>query len=437
MSNSTKDATTVTGVVCPFCGCLCDDLEMTVVQNRIVKAKNACAFSLTKYLNYNHDRETQPSILKNGEKVPVGLSEAVREAAKILAGAEYPVLYGWSSTSSEACRTGIELAEELRGAIDNTSTVCHGPTVEAFQELGHPSSTLGQVKNRADLVVYWGANPLQSHLRHMSRYTLADGRWRKGRDSRTVVVVDVRKTYTARVADYFVQVEPNKDYELMSALRMAIKNEEIEQDIVAGVPVEQVEELADILISREFGALFYGLGLTMTSGKNRNLDAAISLVRDLNSRTKFVMMPMRGHFNVNGANMVFLWQTGFPFAVDFSRGYPDYSPGVTSVIEMLTRNECDAALIVSSDPAANFPIEAAKNLLSNPLVVIDPHRTTTSEQAHVVIPSAYVGIECEGTAYRMDSVPLRLRKVVEPPNGCLPDEDILNMILAEVVKLKR
>jgi len=174
----------------------------------------------------------------------------------------------------------------------------------------------------------------------------------------------------------------------------------------------------------------------MSSGKNRNLDAAISLVRDLNSRTKFVMMPMRGHFNVSGANKVSLWQTGYPFAVDFSHGYPRYNPGVTSVIDILSRGESDASLIVASDPMANFPRRAVESLLRNPLIVVDPHRTATAEKADVVIPSAFVGIECEGTAYRMDGVPLMLKKVIGPPIGCLPDEEILRRILEEVRRLK-
>ena len=428
---------TVTSVVCPFCGCLCDDLEVTVQDGRVVNIEKGCAYSLTKFLNYHEERLTEPMVKKKGEHVAVGLDEAVERAAQILVKAIYPVLYGWSSTSSEAQCIGIELAEELGGVIDNTSTVCHGPTVEAFQEMGHAGCTLGQVKHRADLVIYWASNPLQSHLRHMSRYTIgAAGRWRKGRDDRTLVVVDVRKTYTARVADYFVQVEPNADYELMSALRMAVMHEEIEQEAVAGVPVEHIEELADLMIGCEFGVLFYGLGLTMSSGKNRNLDAAISMVRDLNSRTKFVMMPMRGHFNVSGANKTLLWQTGYPFAVDFSHGYPRYNPGVTSAVDILYRDESDAALIVSSDPLTNFPREAAESLARDPMIVVDPHRTVTAEMADVVIPSAYVGIECEGTAYRMDGVPLKMRKVIEPPDGCLSDEEILRRILEEVRRLK-
>jgi len=57
--------------------------------------------------------------------------------------------------------------------------------------------------------------------------------------------------------------------------------------------------------------------------------------------------------------------------------------------------------------------------------------------ADVVFPSAFVGIEASGTAYRMDHVPLPLKKVVEPPRRVLPDEEILRRLLSEVRKVKK
>ena len=56
--------------------------------------------------------------------------------------------------------------------------------------------------------------------------------------------------------------------------------------------------------------------------------------------------------------------------------------------------------------------------------------------ADVVFPSAIVGIEMEGTAYRMDSVPLPLKKVIQHPSGILGDEEILSKILEEVKMIK-
>jgi len=472
----------VKAVTCPVCGCLCDDIELTIKNGKIVKVKKGCAMCESKFLGYNNEhRILKPLIRKNGKLVETSFEEAVKRAAEILAEANYPILYGWSSTSCEATRVGIELAEEIGGVIDNTAVICHGPSILSIQNVGISSCTLGQIRHRADLIIYWGSNPWSAHPRHIERYTtFSEGRFQKSawkgyltkvkastvkkkvesalrrvffkkapspqpkkglpptmfREGRKLIVVDVRRTKSAEIADYFIQVEPNKDYELLQALRALIRDQEIDVDKVAGIPVEYIEEVADLMIRCNFGILFFGVGLTMSQGKLKNIDAALSLVRDLNMRTKFAIMPMRGHFNVTGANTVFTWQTGYPYAVDFSLGYPRYNPGETSVMDILLNEESDASLIVASDPVANFPKKAAEHLVRNPLIVIDPHMNPTAQMADVVFPSAFVGIEESGTAYRMDHVPLPLKKIVDPPNGVLPDQEILKRILSKVKKLK-
>lgn len=424
-------------VICPFCGCTCDDLEITVEDGKVVKIRNACALGISKFQNYTNDRVLHPFTRKDGVASNISLKKAIHNVAKMLVKAKYPLLYGWSSTSCEAQRIGINLAEEVGGVLDNTSTTCHGPSILGIHDVGESTCTLGEVKHRADLIIYWGSNPVHAHPRHMMRYSIrSKGRYRKNRSERKLIVVDVRRTHTARMADIFLQIEPNKDYELISALRMMIKGEEIEQNVVAGIPVEKIEELADTLINCEFGVIFFGLGLTMSVGKSLNIDAALSLVRDLNMRTKFVIMPMRGHFNVTGANKVSTWQTGYSFAVDFSRGYPRYNPGDTSAIDLMCREDCDAALIVASDPGAHWPKDALKHLYNIPMAAIDPKESLTSLAVDTFIPSAMIGIEAEGVIYRMDGVPLILQKIVDPPQGVLTDEEILKLILKEVKELR-
>jgi formylmethanofuran dehydrogenase subunit B len=251
-----------------------------------------------------------------------------------------------------------------------------------------------------------------------------------------MIVVDVRKTMTAEAADYFIQVQPNKDYEVLNALRCLVVDQELDVDTVGGVPVEYLKEVADAMVNCEFGVIFFGLGLTQSAGRFRNIEVAIALTRDLNRKTKFVIMPMRGHFNVTGSNVVFAWSTGYPYAIDFSQGYPQYNPGEFTTIDLLKRGDNDATLVISSDPGAHFPKPAVQNMVKHPLIVIDPHMNCTSMLGDVVFPTQWCGIECEGTAYRMDHVPIMLRKVVEPPPGILNDEEILRRILKEVRVIK-
>ena len=192
--------------------------------------------------------------------------------------------------------------------------------------------------------------------------------------------------------------------------------------------MERIIEIAEALKGAKYGILFFGLGLTQSKGRHRNIDAAIRLVQDLNACAKWNMMPMRGNFNVAGANKTSTWQTGYPFAVDYARGYPRYQPGEYTAVDMLVNKEADALLNIAADPAAHFPKAAIKHLSTIPVINIDPKRNMTSLMAEVNIPVALSGIECDGAAVRMDGLPLYLKKVVEPPEGVLPDRDVLKMI---------
>ncbi len=421
-------------VVCPFCGCLCDDLEITVEGNDIVGTKNACAVSRSKFMNHGENRLVNPTV--DGEAVTLG--EAVEAAANILAKARRPLIYGLSSTECGAIRKAVELAELVGGVIDNTSSVCHGPTILALQQVGESKTTLGEVKNRADLVIFWGSNPTEAHLRHIIRYSvMPKGMYiPEGRKSRYIVAVDVRETRMARVADQFLKIKPNADFELLLALRAAVRGSEIQAEEVAGIPRKQIIELAGRMKGAKMGIVFFGLGLTQSDGRHMNVDAAVGLVAELNHHTKFLITPMRGHYNVAGANQVTAWQTGYPYAVDFSRGYPRYNPGEYTSVDLLAGKEADAAIIIASDPAATFPIAAARQIAKIPVITLDQKVTPTTMLSKVVIPVATAGIESEGTAYRMDGVPLMLNKVVEPHDGVLSDAKVLEMMIERVRTMK-
>lgn len=417
-------------VVCCWCGCTCDDIVIETEDGEIENVENGCGLSRTKFLNYDEDRVTDPKIREDGDLKEVSMEEAIDRAAEIMSDSHHPLIYGLSSTDVDAQRLSVELAEVTGASIDNTSSVCHSPTIFAIQTTGAQECTLGEVKNRADLVVFWGSNPMAAHPRHPSRYSVtAKGLFtEKGRADREIINVDVRETTTSKVADEFVKVESGKDYELLSAIRAALKGYEVGD--VGGVSSDNIQDLAERMKEADFGVIYYGLGLTMSPGSHMNITAAIHLVRDLNEYTKFTINPMRGHFNVAGANKVSTWLTGYPLAVNFSRGYPVYGPGEFTAVDILAREECDSALIIASDPAAHFPAQASKHLADIPTIVIDPKVTGTTYLADVVIPSAMVGVECEGTTYRMDGVPLKMKKVVD--SEYLSDEKILKKIIERV-----
>lgn len=414
-------------IICTFCGSVCDDAQYDLDES---KPKKLCKLGRGKF----SEKERIKAPMVDGKDV--SYEEAIEKAAKVLVNAKKPLLYGWSSTVNEAIRLGIILTEELGGVYDQTASVCHAPGTLAEIEEGLPGSSLGAIKNRADIVIFWGANPMEAHPRHGIRYSIsAKGSLIKDRKQRKVMVVDVRQTKTGKIADEFVQIKPGYDYLIISALRAIISgNTDVLPDEIGGVSKEKLVKLAETMKNTKYGAIFYGLGVTESRGRDRNIENLIKLIQLLNRHTRWIMWPMRGHYNVVGAGEVATWEAGYQYAIDFSRGYPRFSPAEFSAGEVLKKKDCDALLLIASDPVAHFPKVAVKHLKEIPVIQIDPFPNMSTLVANIAIPSAVAGIEAEGTAYRMDGIPLRVKKVVE--SNYWSDEHILEKLLEKVKEIK-
>jgi formylmethanofuran dehydrogenase subunit B len=315
----------------------------------------------------------------------------------------------------------VGLADWVGGTVDTTTSVCHGPSGMAFQGVGEVTATLGEVRNRGDLIIFWGANPAESHPRHFTKYSLMPkGTFvPRGRKDRTCVVVDVRKTKSAKTADIFLQIKPRRDFEALWTLRALAQGIELDPPDVlnqTGIELSVWQDLMSRMKAAKFGAIFFGLGLTMTRGKHVNAEAILALTRDMNQHTRFVCRPNRGHGNVTGADNVVSWRTGYPFGVNLARGYPRFNPGEFTASDLLARGEADAALIVAADPMADFSQPAMDHLASIPYVALDPKESPTTRGATVAFTVAAYGINVPGTVYRMDDVPIPLRPAFPSPH---------------------
>lgn len=421
-------STSIENVICKFCGCLCDDIIVEVEDNRILKTKRACPNGKGLFLDY--DPSFQKPMVDGKE---VEMDEAVAASADILSAADSPLIYGLSSTSNESVKKAVELADMIGGVVDSTSSVCHFPTALAFQRAGEATCTLGEVKDRGDLLIFWGCNPMVSHIRHFSRYSAnAKGKLIPGgRKERTVVVVDVRPTPTSKTADHFLQIDYGTDFEVLTTLRALVQGKTVTPG-AGGIEPGKLEELAQLMKNCNYGVIFFGMGLTMTSGRSYNLSELFTLVHELNAFTRFSAMPMRGHGNVAGADQVIAWKSGYPSAVSFARGVPQIGPGEFTSVDMLARKEADAALIVASDPMAHFPRGAANHLKKIPTILMASTPNCTAQAAKVFFPTACYGIDVSGTANRMDNVPIRYRAVLA--NERPADEEIFSRIIKEMSK---
>ncbi|MCU0637673.1 MAG: formylmethanofuran dehydrogenase subunit B [Methanothrix sp.] len=429
-------------IVCPVCGASCDDIQVELFGDKI-NVKNACKMGNAKFQEIvGRHRILQPLLQEKGMVQPAQWEQAIERTAEILADASRPLIFMGSETSCEAMEVGLHLGEFLGAAVDSNSTVCHGPTAMGIQEAGRVGATAGQSKSRSDLAVYWGSNPLESMPRHMSRYAVYPrGYWtRRGRFDRTIITVDPRKSITAENSDLHIQLKPNTDYELLSALLTLLHGKRPHPSVerVTGVSISQMEEMLELMLGCKFGSIYVGLGIASSYGKHRNAEAAFNLVKELNAHTKFVIGALRGHCNVAGFNQIASYLYGFPFGLDFSRGYPRYNPGEYTAVDLLRDRDVDAALIVSADPVSHFPAACAEYLAEIPVACIDIAPCPTTMISDVVLPGVIDAMECDGTFYRLDDVPIYFQPFTKSPFSFTEsNEDTMKQIFAKVKSLKR
>ena len=217
----------ISSVACTVCGCVCDDLTVTTEGDRVVSAGGACRLAEPWFLSQNATRPPHAEI----DGSPAEPEAAYSRAAEILAAARNPLIYGLSRSTTEGQRAAVALADHIGATIDTTASTGHAPSIMALQQVGESTCTLGEAKNRADLVIFWGSDPLTTHPRHLERYSGdATGRWIGGRADRFIVVVDETETETAKAADLFIKVEPGRHWEALWELRVRVRRSPILPD---------------------------------------------------------------------------------------------------------------------------------------------------------------------------------------------------------------
>jgi formylmethanofuran dehydrogenase subunit B len=325
------------------------------------------------------------------------------------------------------------LAEQIGATIDTTASRGHAPSVMAVQQVGESTCTLGEVRNRCDLVIFWGCDPVETHPRHLERYAAdcAGLFTPAGRRDRTLVVVDVRETATSRVSDLLIPVDSGQDFEVLWALRSLLRGHALAAESIGGTPQAAILDLVERMTNCRSGVVFFGFGLARRPLAHLTIEALMKLVTELNARTRFYVRRLRGSADVTGADNVLAWQTGYPFSVNLSRGYPRYNPGEFSANDLLEQEEPDLCLLVGSLGARRFTPRARTHLGRIPTIVLDPPTGPPEVQGTVRFTTSIYGIHLPGTAYRMDEVPIRLRAAL--PARYPSDADVLESLERAVV----
>jgi formylmethanofuran dehydrogenase subunit B len=443
---------------CLGCGCACDDIIVEVREGRIVEARNACELGK----KWFGDGRVSEELRVRGESVAT-VEEALDAAAELLGGARRVLVYLAPDISCEAQRAAVALGDRLRAVVDNITSSTAAGGVLAAQRRGKPTVSLGELRNRADLLVFWGVDPAERYPRFLTRYAPdPEGIYvPRGRGDRTVVAIDIGDERGPRDADVRIAIAPSDEQQALARLRASTLTRvaAAAAATAAGEPAKTgekdgsaaksasdsdagsaatngdgsaveaarreerpegvLDELSALFDSARYAVIVHdaeprareGDGSGEARDRTWRAEALIALAQQLNASIRCSLVSLRAGGNRNGAEAVMTWQTGFPMTVDYSRGAPRYRPDEPSA-SLLERGAVDAVVVVGNARAAGIPAMDAV-----PRVVIGPWASQAAPGAEVAIDTGVAGIHEGGMAFRMDDIPLPLRPSVPGPSS--------------------
>ncbi|MDF2770817.1 MAG: formylmethanofuran dehydrogenase subunit [Geminicoccaceae bacterium] len=406
----------VEDVTCMGCGCLCDDITVIVGSGRIREARNACALGAAWF----GDGIVPTRTVLDG--VDASPEVAITAAAERLARAQRVLVYLAPNLSCEAQRAGAAIADFLHGILDTATTATARTPVLVSQERGQASATLGEIRNRADVVVFWSVDIDHRYPRFASRYAPQPNGLHVsgGRSVRRVISVDVGQATGPGDADHRITIDAADEVATLAVLRALASASEEERAHLGnreGTAWMNARKLAPLLLDARYGALVYDAEPDERASRSPSrFDALAALAQALNGATRYAAIALRAGGNRSGADAVLTAQTGYPMAVDFARGTPRYRPHDGSAVASLEHGAIDVVLVLGD--ATVLPPHVVHAMGSVSCVVIGPRASETSFGAAAVrIDTTVPGIHSSGIALRTDDVPLPLRPSLQGPQS--------------------
>ncbi len=303
---------------------------------------------------------------------------------------------------------------------------------------GHQTCHTTEDVEHADYVLFIGTNPFQAHGIPNARDTLRDIR----KDpTRTMVVIDPRRSETAKQADIHLQLKPGTDAYLMSAILAIIVRDNLhdrdflakhctgfsalEQELKA-IPIEDYVQRADVpladveRVARDFATarkacvrIDLGIQHTPNTTLNGYLEKLLYLItgnfgKQGGNNLHTMFLPILGHTDErrtqNGKKKgKSLKLTAYHKMHPIAGIYP---PNILpDEIELAGENRIRAIFVDSANPLLTYAntdaFERSFKQLEL-LVVVDVAMTETARLAHYVLPAASQFEKWEATGFNLE-----------------------------------
>ncbi len=388
-------------VACPFCGLVCDDLTVRLGDRPEVRA-NGCPIAGPAFARVATAEESAPRLAGR----PATLEAAARAAADLLRSARAPVIAGLG-TDVAGARAAGRLADRCGGILDHMNAAAMLRNVMVMQDSGWITTTLSEVRNRADLLIVAGGDLVSRFPRFFER-CIANENTLFG-DGRRCEVIFLGPAVSAGLKlpgpVRSIGCEVSRLGEAFAALRALVAGRPLDADGAAGVPMATWQALAERMRSARYGVVAWAAADFDFPHAELTVQTLCELTRDLNRETRFAGLPLGGSDGDITSDSVHLWQTGFGSRTAFGAGVPSQDLHLNGTAGLLERGEADLLLWISSFNEERTPPRAAV-----PLIVLGRPGMRLAEPPAVFIPVGTPGVDHAGHLFRTDRVvalPLR------------------------------
>nr|WP_294840849.1 formylmethanofuran dehydrogenase [uncultured Methylotenera sp.] len=387
--------------------------------------QNACAKSITFFeQSFNAgNANTAPSVAGK----TTDLDSAIKAAAAILAQSKAPLIAGLG-TEVQGMRTIMRLAAASNATLDHMHSESSVRNTLTMQNGGWLTTTLSEIKNRADVILAIGTDIATSHPRFFEKLVW-DSASLFDKASPEVIYLGVpadkaqAATSPAGKTASTVGNDLTQVPEIVNALNALLLNKKINAETVGGVAVATLQALVEKLKAAKYAVVVWSASSLKFSHAELTIQSIVQLVNQLNESTRAAGLPLNSGDGDSSVNNTSTWLSGYPTRNRFVDGKPEYDNYHFSTQKQLQNS--DALVWVSSFN----PVSAPQTTL--PTIVIGHPDTKFERTPDVFIPVGIPGVDHAGSMFRMDSsITLPLKKL---RNNELPNlSEVITKIEAEL-----
>jgi formylmethanofuran dehydrogenase subunit B len=382
-------------VACPFCGLLCDDLVVAAEDGRLRVRANGCRIGTPAF------ERTSPSDTPRVAGRAVTLAGAATEAARLLLGARQPLFAGLG-TDVAGARAIVRLAERCGGVVDHMNSAAALRDAMVLQDSGWITTTLTEVRNRADLLVVAGSDVAGRFPRFFER-CITNSETMFGSERRCDVVVVGKAppdgTLPPGAVVTALPCDESRMHEAFAVLRALVAGRAPRAAGAAGVPMEALAALAERMKAARYGVIAWAAADLAYPHAELTVQSLCGLVSELSRTTRFCGLPLASGDGDVTFESVHLWHCGFGSRTSYGSGVPEYDPYHLSTGRLLESGAADVLVWVSSFSESRTPPATAA-----PTVVLGRAGMTLPVPPAVFIPVGTPGIDHAGHLIRTDRV---------------------------------